>query len=428
MMVDDASNAAVYLLATVICILVLLLIARGLMRMARIVASMRIPFEFRLGISNLHRPNNQTTTLMLVFGLSIALLSTLFFVQDMLGDALEFSNSQNRSNAILFDIQKSQRDPLKKLMEDHLLAVKQDVPVVTMKLQELNGQTRNVALQEREELSKWIFDREYRVTFRDSLIRSEKLRAGKLAVSDPRGDQQAVYVSMYDEFAERNHFEIGDRLLFNIQGALVHTTIGSLRSIDWRGIQSNFILVFPENVLKKAPRFHIFMTRIEGQQQRAGFQNSLVETFPNISIIDITLVMKTLQEVSGKVMLVVRFLAWFSILTGLIVLAGSVVLSRFQRQKETQLLRILGASLRKLILLVCSEYLALSAMSCLAGLTLAMIGTWLIGTYVLKIPFQPGIADLGIIFGWTVVVITFLGISSHLGLMLRVTSSRAQGE
>lgn len=56
--------------------------------------------------------------------------------------------------------------------------------------------------------------------------------------------------------------------------------------------------------------------------------------FPNVSLIDLRLILSTINELFDKLGLVVRFLALFSIITGLVVLAGAVINSKFLRMKE----------------------------------------------------------------------------------------------
>ena len=113
-----------------------------------------------------------------------------------------------------------------------------------------------------------------------------------------------------------------------------------------------------------------------------------VDAFPNISAVDLSLVIKTVDSVLGKVTFVVRFMALFSILTGLVVLTGAVLSGRFQRLRESVLLRTLGASRRQIVRIFLVEYLMLGWFAAITGLLLALpaplqwifwiptIGTW----------------------------------------------------
>src|SRR5690606_14989061 len=128
-------------------------------------------------------------------------------------------------------------------------------------------------------------EREYRVTYRDSLTDSEKIVRGKWTGRINPGEP--VYVSLEDGFAKRIGVTIGDKLTFNVQGAPLSTIVGSTRSVDWNRIQTNFLLIFPTGVLEDAPQFHVLLTKVPSNEVSANFQRTVVKTYPNISMVDL---------------------------------------------------------------------------------------------------------------------------------------------
>ncbi len=60
-------------------------------------------------------------------------------------------------------------------------------------------------------------------------------------------------------------------------------------------------------------------------------QRDLVNKFPNVSVIDLRQMYTIVEDVLDKVSWVINFMAFFSILTGIIVLIGSVRTSKYQR-------------------------------------------------------------------------------------------------
>src|SRR5690606_14536664 len=233
-------------------------------------------YLWRQGFSNLFRPNNQTTVLIVSIGLGTALVCTLFFVQNILLGSVTLATSGNQPNMVLFDIQTAQRQQILSLAEEQDLPVHGMVPIVNMRLERINHITP--AILEKDStlpMRKWVFSREYRVTFRDSITSSEKIVKGKwTGVVD--GSAGVIPISMEERYAERNGLDIGDTLYFNVQGAMMTTVIGSLREVDWNRIQTNFLVVFPKNTLEEAPQFHVMMTRVQGVEKSAAFQRSVV--------------------------------------------------------------------------------------------------------------------------------------------------------
>src|SRR5690606_35292286 len=88
----------------------LFLIAKGLMALVKRLNPRRQNISWKLGFSNLFRPNNQTTVLVIVIGLGAFLIATMTLVQNSLLGQVEFVSSEDRSNTVLFDIQPYQKD------------------------------------------------------------------------------------------------------------------------------------------------------------------------------------------------------------------------------------------------------------------------------------------------------------------------------
>src|SRR4051812_2704136 len=164
------------------------------------------------------------------------------------------------------------------------LAVNGTVPIVNMRLEAINGITPSILQKDSTiKMQRWIFSREYRVTFRDTLISSEKITKGKwIGTADASGP---VYISLEERFADRNNIHVGDTMVFNVQGAVMPVVVGSLRAVDWIRIQTNFLVVFPKGVLEEAPQFHVLLTRVPSAAASAHLQQMLVRQFPNVSII-----------------------------------------------------------------------------------------------------------------------------------------------
>ncbi len=51
--------------------------------------------------------------------------------------------------------------------------------------------------------------------------------------------------------------KLKDEITWNVQGIPIKTYVGSIREVDWRRVQTNFMVVFPLGVLEKAPQLVI---------------------------------------------------------------------------------------------------------------------------------------------------------------------------
>ncbi|MBA2330500.1 MAG: FtsX-like permease family protein, partial [Flavisolibacter sp.] len=276
------------------------------------------------------------------------------------------------------------------------LRVSAMVPIVNMRLDAVNSITA-LKLQEDSTLpmQRWLFTREYRVTFRDSLTDSERITKGKWK---GRKELNEIPISIEERFANRNEIKLGDTMVFNVQGAVLPTIVRSFRKVDWNRVQSNFLVVFPTGVLEQAPQFHILLTKVPGTEVSARFQKAVVRQFPNVSIIDLGLVLDVLDEILSKVGFVIRFMAAFSIFTGLVVLIASVLISKYQRMEESVLLRTLGASRKQIFIITALEYLFLGAFAAATGIIMALAASWLLAYYSFETSFTPDVVPILIIF------------------------------
>jgi putative ABC transport system permease protein len=390
-------------------------------------------YTWRQSIANLYRPNNQTLILIVTIGLGTALISTLFLVQDLLLKQVAYAGTGDVPNMIIFDIQPPQVNDITKITNDKGLPVKQVVPIVTMRVDNIDGVTLEMNRQdtlggriERERRREggrgegdggssgsyrrnWVYEREYRVTYRDSLIDTEKIVEGTWY--GEVGEDGIIYISLSDNVAESMKAKIGSKITFNVQGALLETVVGSIRKVDFARVQTNFLVLFPKGVLEEAPQFYVVVSRVESEEQSAGFQRALVKSFPNVSVIDLTQILKSVETVLDKVSFVIRFMAFFSILTGLIVLVSSVILSKYQRIQESVLLRTLGANRKQILKINALEYFLLGSFATLTGIGLSIIASFVLAKWQLKIPYSPDLWPIVIVFA------SITGLTMLIGLL-----------
>lgn len=364
-------------------------------------------FIFRHALSNLFRPNNQTRVLMVSIGLGAFIIATLNVIQYSLLDQVEFTGNENQSNTILFDIQPAQKEGVVALIKSHDLPVNQVVPIITCRISDLKGRSVSTLQQDTtDNIPNWALTREYRVTYRDSLHISEEMLEGEIQQLK-KGQRDSVWVTISEGMQESLDVKIGDSLVFDVQGVPIPAKIGGIRKVDWPKDPPNFIFVFPSGVLEQAPQIWVAATRVDEQQAANRFTQELVMAFPNVSLIDLRLILSTVNDLFNKIGMVVKFLALFSIVTGLVVLAGAVMNSKFVRIKENVLLRTLGARTRQITQITLIEYSYLGLFSALTGILLSMISGWFLTHFFFEVNFSFNALDLSYL-GIAVMALTLL--------------------
>ncbi|MCI0421885.1 MAG: ABC transporter permease [Acidobacteria bacterium] len=346
-------------------------------------------YIWRQGLANLYRPNNQTLVLMLSIGLGTFLMMTLYLIHSVLVQEVTLLASGRQPNMVLFDVQTDQRPELRKVVESLTVPILQEVPIVTMRLASVQGKpVEDILKDPRNSIPESALQREYRSTYRDKLISTEKLTLGKWQPQATPGTGP-ILVSLEEGIAKRLKVKLGDELVFDVQGLPVATQVGSLRKVEWERVQPNFFVVFPAGVLEDAPQFYVMVLRTRSNEESARLQQTVVQKFANVSAIDLALIVNMIDSILSKVSFVVRFMALFSIFTGLVVLAGAVITGRYQRIRESVLLRTMGAKKRQVLQIMLVEYFFLGTLAALTGLLLAWAGSWALAQYVFEAPFVP---------------------------------------
>lgn len=385
------------------------LVALGLLTLVRKYFPKKASFIFRHALSNLFRPNNQTRVLMVSIGLGAFIIATLNVIQFSLLDQVEFTGNKNQSNTIMFDIQPAQRDGVVDLIKAHDLPVNQVVPIVTCRISSLNGKTTDEYREDTtHNVSNRALRREYRVTYRDSLHISEELSEGEIH-QVKKGQKDSVWVTISGGMQESLNVKVGDSLVFDVQGVPIPVRIGGIREVEWSKDPPNFAFVFPTGVLEDAPQIWVAATRVDDQEQANRFTQELVMSFPNVSLIDLRLILSTVNDLFDKIGSIVKFLALFSVITGLVVLAGAVMNSKFVRIKENILLRTIGARTKQITQITLIEYTYLGFFSALTGILLSMISGWFLTRYFFEVNFSFNALDLIYLGGAVIALTVFIG-------------------
>jgi putative ABC transport system permease protein len=368
-------------------------------------------FTNRQSLLNLYRPNNQTMVLILAIGIGTFLISTLYFTKDILLAKTSIGNNSDEANIILLDVQTEQKEGVINTVIPKGLEVIDNIPIVTMRMHRIKGELANdIRKDTASTMNRWILNHEFRATYRNALATSEELVKGTWIKEIEEG--QPVLISITDNIARDADLKIGDPIVFNIQGVLMETSIGSIRKVDWGRMQLNFSVVFPTGVLENAPQFSVLSTYAPDESSSADLQRDLVKNFPNISILDLRQIYNIIEDILDKISWIINFMAFFSILTGIIVLIGSVRNSKYQRIKESVLLRTLGAKSKQILQITALEYVYLGMLGSLVGILLSLIGAQLLATFLFKEPFIPSAIPFLVFLPGITALVLAIGLSN----------------
>jgi putative ABC transport system permease protein len=387
----------------------------------RFVPRKPLTYVVRQGLANLHRPNNRTVLLLLSLGLGTFLMINLVLVRATILDKIMGVGAGARPNLMFFDVQDDQFPKLEKILRENGTPILVSAPIVTMRIESLKGRpvaellkdetkvmsrpegsapggpgggggaqlrtgsARDAAREARDSgrIPAWTLTREYRSSYRGELDETEKVSSGEWIGRAVPGEAR-VPISVEEGLAKDLQVALGDEIVFDVQGVPVRAYVASLRVVEWQRMQPNFFVLFPEGVLESAPKTFAAAARAATPADSARAQQAVARELPGISAIDLALILQTFDGIFSKVAFVVTFMAGFTVLTGVVVLAGAILTGRFQRIRETVLLRTLGATRRQLMQIQLVEYAVLGGLATLTGGGLAVLGNALLAKFLFK--------------------------------------------
>jgi putative ABC transport system permease protein len=392
---------------------VLHLVGQGLVRVIQPIGATG-RFALRHAVLNLARPGNQTRVILLSVGLGSFFIIGIHAVQANLLGAFALEIRDDTPDIFLLDIQQDQVAGVGTLLAQRVGHVPSFLPVLRARVTGVAGQ--RTTLETVREVRRRGVGREYTVTYRDHLEENERVVAGRFW--EPEASDQAE-VSVEESLRDRLDLVIGDTIRFDILGREIRATVSSVRTVDWDDSRSGgFMFLFRPGVLEQAP--HSAIAFLQGPPEpvaRARLQRDLVAGFPNVSVIDGLEVIATIRRILDYVTLAISVVGGIALLSGILILVGSVAMTKFQRRYETAILKTLGATTRTIVLMLVFEYGLLGTLAGLVGSIGALALTWGLTEFLLEISWTPAplvnLAGLGL----TALVVATVGVTASLDVL-----------
>ncbi|MHB1046626.1 MAG: ABC transporter permease [Thermoanaerobaculia bacterium] len=366
--------------------LLLFLAAHGLLRLVALVPRERLPFALRSGLSALSRPGAGTVGSILALGLGTLVVLHIALVQRDFSRQLAADLPKNAPTAFLLDVQPDQWPGVAALLSANGATRTLSVPVVTARLTAVDGTpTAELAKQRQGDArrERWALTREQRLTYLSELPGDNRIVAGALW-SDP----SAAEVSLEEEFAGRIGAKVGTWLDFDVQGVPLRLKVTSLRAVDWRTFGINFFLVVEPGVLEQAPQLRLAAARLPSAHE-GRIQDLLAREYPNVVLIRTREVLERVAAIATRLGKAVRVLGAFSVLAGLVILAGSISAASARRAREAALLKVLGVTRGGVATALAVEYALVGLVAGLVGTLGATVLAGSVLTAAFEVSFRP---------------------------------------
>ncbi len=374
-------------------------------------------FPLRQAVKNLCGPQSQTRMVLLVVGLGSFSIIGIRAVQVNLLQELALEVREDSPDMFLIDVQGDQvvgvRETISAQSQNK---VPKFIPILRARVVGVRG--RELSVDGFEEVRRLgSLAREYTITYRDRLEANERIIDGEFwGESSAASPEVSVEASLERRFG----IHVGDTMRFDVLGRIVTAKVTSIREVDWDDSRSGgFMFLFRPGVFNDAP--HTFVGLLKGPSEldeRASLQRALVESFPNVSVIDGLSILKTVKRVIDYVALAISIVGIVALLSGVLILVGSIAVTKFKRLYEVAILKTLGATTRMIMKVLVIEYGLLGTLAGIIGAVGALILSWVLSTYVFEIRWY--IESLQILAGiiLTVMVVGLVGVLSNFDVLM----------
>jgi len=322
---------------------------------------------WRYGLANIARRGRESVVQVVAFGLGMMVLLLLSTVRTDLMTTWRQSLPDNAPNQFMINIQPQEIEAMSAFLAERGLSVPRFVPLVRARMTTINGQDVTQMTFEDPQGESWA-RRDANLSWTDTLQADNRIIAGEFWEPSFRGAE----VSVEEEFGRELGLGLGDEVTFDIAGETVTATVTSFRTVEWDSFSPNFFMVFAPGVLDAFPATFITSLHVHDTQREVVLD--LMRQFPSVTAIDLDAVLSQVRDVMDKAALAVQAVFVFTLLAGLIVLWAAVQATRDERRYESAMLRTFGASKRRVLSGVATEFLAIGLLAgvlAAAGATLA---------------------------------------------------------
>ena len=403
---SDSPKVGAWFAFLLTCALVVLLaLAWVALRVTHFVLSrvrLRLPSSLRHGLANLYRPGNQSAAVLAALGTGVMLILAVYLMQKALVDDLRDTASPKLPNIFLVDVSTEEAAGVKSLFagQHGVIQSLELMPVIQGKfvsiggrpLSEMRGQHYPVRMLESAELS-WA----------DQLPEGDRITGGAWWK-----DASSSEIAVGEGVAQRLKLGVGSNVVLDTDSGEHTLRVAAIYRADGTHLGARVQFVIPSGLAQNEASTWYGGAHMESSQIPV-LERAMFAAYPTVTVINVADVLDRVESVVNQITFVIRLLAGFSILAGLMILASSVASTRFRRMQEAVVLKTLGATRMRIVRTFSVEFSVLGLLGGAVGVTFANLLTRVL-LKRMDVPFQldwkavllalAGTALLATVTGW----------------------------
>lgn len=352
-------------------------------------------FSWRYGVAAMRRRSLATVTQVVALSLGLAALLMLTITRGDLLEKWQSSVSPDAPNRFIVNVLPEQRDMVLQVFQQHGVAAPTLYPMIRGRLLTINGQATGPQFFE-DDRAKRLVDREFNLSYMDTLPGHNSITKGTWFTP---AELEQGGLSVEEGIAKTLNLKMGDRLKYEVAGQTFEAPITSLRKVSWDSMRVNFFVIGNPRLMAAMPTTYITSFNLPAGKEAMG--DELVARMPNLTIIDVSAIIRQIKGVIDQVVEAVQFIFLFTLAAGMTVLYAALTASQDERTKEAGILRSLGASSAQLKRAQWAEFILTGALAGLFASAIAFGVGYAVTVFVLKLEpgFNPWLWVVGMISG-----------------------------
>ena len=330
---------------------------------------------WRFALTSLKRRPAATSMQIVALALGLMALLLLTVIREDLLTAWRQSAPPDAPNHFIINIQPEQKVAVGDYLHARGIAEPQLYPMIRGRLIKIREQ-EITPLNFDDERARRLVEREFNLSTMSELPLKNKIIAGSWF--DKNNTQTEA--SVEEGLAKTLGIKLGDQLGFDVAGESVQAKVTSLRKLEWGSMRVNFFVILSPAHVEQLPQSWITAFRLPPNQH--SLINQLVKNYPNLTIVDVGSLLSQIQQVINQVIAAVEFLFVFTLAAGVLVLVAAMLVSQQERQRESALLRALGATKNQLKHAQTLECVLIGSVAGLLAATGAGLTGWLLARQI----------------------------------------------
>ncbi len=404
-----------YALGAFIGFVVLLLAARLMQRALKLLPPARNAV-LRNAVKRIIRPGALAPTVFLSLGLGLSLLLLIALVDSSLRKQLDGEVLTDAPSFVFMDLFDDEAQSL----ADFTAATPgaetfEAIPMLRGSIAAINGTPLSADRGGDREVAE-VLSGEVPLTWAATLPPQSTITEGEWWAADYSGEP---LLSVFSELKEPLGLEIGDEVTISIFGDTLTARIANFRNFVWRGGAINFSFVLSPGAIQDFPFTSLGLLKVEPGRER-DIQPLLVQQYPNLLFLPVGEALETLNGILTSLINAVAVVGGLALVSGLLVLAGAIAAGRRQREADSVVMKVLGATRRDVVLGYLAEYGLLGLLSAIFALGLGLVGGWAFLDLVLEINFYVDpLLVVGVLGGAVALAITIGLVTTWAALSTR---------